>query len=380
MLVKIPKKRLDKADEIVIHDGFEFIKVPVCQTNKNSFLSPEEKVPVIKTFKKVYAKKNSQLFPPTMVYCDRPVLINKKQNINIRTHKVLNLDIVGIPQSIAEAMIINTSFKILKEEGYKGIFVDVNCTGDKESINKFMSELLSYYKKNYKMVDCRCRECMNRKTLSILNCDHKSCQSIKEKAPRPISYLSDQSQQHFKEVLEYLEGMDIPYRINNDLITKNNHYSKTIFEIKGRDESEESVLAIGGRYDYMANKIAEKRNLTAVGISMKYKKLKNNKAYSNKINTPKIFLVQFGFQAKLKSLEIVDMLRKQQITILQNLHENKLSDQFRIAKKMKIPYMIIIGQKEAVDDEIIFKNMLAVSYDVVKINKLPQYLRRIKFL
>jgi len=243
MLVKIPKKRLDKADEIAIHDGFEFIKIPACQTNKNPFLTPEEKVPVIKTFKKVYAKKNSQLFPPTMVYCDQPVLINNNQNINTKIHKVLNLDIIGISQSIAEAMIINTSFKILKEEGYKNMFVDVNCTGDKDSINKFTSELLSYYKKNSKMVDCRCREFMNRNTLSILNCDHKCCQPIKENAPRPISYLSDQSQRHFKEVLEYLEGMNIPYRINNDLISKNNHYSKTIFEIKNENKSEKSVLS-----------------------------------------------------------------------------------------------------------------------------------------
>lgn len=376
MSIKIPKKRLDKTDEIAIHNGFKFVKIPSCRTSKEPFLTTEEKNQVIKTFKKMTEKKG--LFSPMMVYFDKPVLINKKSTPNLRTHKIVNLDIIGIPQSVAEAIIINTSTRILKEEGYKKIFVDINCTGDRDSLSKFMPELLNHYKKHSDMIDCKCKNVVMKKTLAPLSCDHKSCQPVIENAPRPINYLSEQSRQHFKEVLEYLEEMAIPYRINNNLISDNNHYSKIIFEIK--DAEKENTLAIGGRYDDIANKIARKRNLMAVGVSMKFKKSKNNKAYSNKINTPKIFLVQFGFQAKLKSLEIIDILRQQKITIHQSIHENKLSDQFDKAKKMKVPYMIIIGQKEALDDEVIFRNMLNVSHDVVKINKLPQYLKKLKLV
>ena len=136
-------------------------------------------------------------------------------------------------------------------------------------------------------------------------------------------------------------------------------------------------MAKGGRYDDVANKIAQKRNLPAVGLTMLYKRKLTNKAYSNKIEKPQIFLVQFGFKAKLKSFEVIDILRQNRVTVHQKLYKNKLSDQFLIAKKMKVPYMIIIGQKEAQDDEIIFRNMIDVTHEVVKINKLIQYLKKI---
>ena len=174
--------------------------------------------------------------------------------------------------------------------------------------------------------------------------------------------------------------MNIPYRINNDLVSKNNHYSKTIFEIRTETKNGETLLARGGRYDEMANKIAKKRNLTAVGISLQFKKTKTPKAYSNKINKPRIFLVQFGFKAKLKSFEVIEILRRQKITVYQSLHKNKLSEQFEMAKEKKVPYIITIGHKEAINNEIIFKNNNNSSIHVIKIKKLPRFLRKIKIV
>ncbi|MBU1557623.1 ATP phosphoribosyltransferase regulatory subunit [Patescibacteria group bacterium] len=375
MIIEIPKKRLDKTDEIALHHGFQFSRVPATKTDRDSFLSPKEKELIIRGFK---SKMRSS--EPLLVYHDEPILINEKQVLNQKTHKILNLDIVGIPEGIAEAMIINTSFKILEEEGYKNNLIDINCTGDKDSISKFTNELLNYYRKNSISLDDESKKLLNKKDIAILHCHKGECVSIQKNAPRPINFLSEQSQRHFKEVLEYLEEMNIPYRINDQLISDENHYSKIIFEIKNESKNGELLLARGGRYDEIANKITNKRSLVAVGVSMQFKKGKTIKAYSNTISQPKIFLIQFGFKAKLISFEVIEILRQHHITVHQNLHKNKLSEQFDVAKKMKIPYIITIGQKEALDREIIFKNNIDASTHIIKLKKLPQFLRKVRIV
>jgi superfamily II DNA or RNA helicase len=51
----------------------------------------------------------------------------------------------------------------------------------------------------------------------VLYCQNEKCCLLKDEAPKPIGCLSDESRLHFKEVLEYWESLDIPYKINNCL-------------------------------------------------------------------------------------------------------------------------------------------------------------------
>lgn len=383
MTIKISKRKLNKTDEIALHHGFTFEKIPSTQTRKNSFLSPLEKNSVINVYKKKINKRKH--VAPSFIYYDNPILINKKQNL-IKSHSNVGLDIIGIKGSIAEVIVINTAIHMLREEGYSNIFLDVNCIGDKNSISQYNEELKNYYKKNISSMEGKCGNIHKKQLLEKFDCcEHESCQSVKKSEPKPINFLSETSQKHLKEILEYLEETKIPYRINSDLMSEDNHYSKTIFEIKMENQSknsevEEIILARGGRYDDAANKVANKRNLHAVGISLQYKKIKNEKAYSNKITLPQVLLIQFGFKARLKGLEIIEILRHNQVTIHQNMYTERLTDQFELAKKLNIPYVIVIGQKEVQEGELIIKNMRNASHEVISIDKLPQYLKKMNLV
>ena len=44
------------------------------------------------------------------------------------------------------------------------------------------------------------------------------CAEIKNEAPETIAYLSTESKAHFKEVLEYLDSMEINYTISSTLV------------------------------------------------------------------------------------------------------------------------------------------------------------------
>ena len=91
-----------------------------------------------------------------------------------------------------------------------------------------------------------------------------------------------------------------------------------------------------------------------------------------------VFFAQIGAEAKLKSLKIIEMLRQAHIHIHQSLSKDKISSQIAIAENMKIPFIIIMGQKEALENAVIVRNMANRSQEVVPVPKLADYLKRLK--
>ena len=59
------------------------------------------------------------------------------------------------------------------------------------------------------------------------------------------------------------------------------------------------------------------------------------------IKKPKIYFIQLGFEAKLKSLNVIDVLRKAKIPIAQSLSKDSLGSQLAVAEKLNVP---LLGQ------------------------------------
>ena len=83
-------------------------------------------------------------------------------------------------------------------------------------------------------------------------------------------------------------------------------------------------------------------------------------------------------EAKLKSLNVIEILRKAHVPIAQSLSKDSLGTQLAIAEKLQIPYTLIFGVKEAIDESVIVRNMSNRSQETVKISKLLEYLKNLK--
>ena len=303
-----------------------------------------------------------------------------------REFKQFGIEILGTDKSIADATVIKVTLTILEEMGLKDLCVQINTIGDKESRPAYIAELITYYKKNLNNVCNNCKQRIKTNPLRLLDCKNPKCQKIKEGAPDFISSLTGESKQHFKEVLEYLDSMDIQYSINNHLVRGLDYYSRTVFEIVqgfeegGEDDKTPLALAGGGRYDYLAKNLRSKKDVPAMGASIGVDRViahPTHKPINPRIlKRPKIFFIQLGFEAKLKCLEVVEILRKAKIPLQHSLTKDKLSGQLGIAEKLGIPYTIILGQREALDGTVIVRNMKTRSQETVKMEKLPDYLKK----
>ncbi len=333
----------------------------------------EEKIAIIRTHTE---EKWNNIAIPLMGYYTGPLKGNTHLVRNTDT-KTFNLEIIGSHKPIAEAVLIETAYVILKER-YPGqnFFVEINSIGDRDSMTKFNKELQNYCRKESGKLGSASKALIKKDIYNTFYLkDDKSLEFV-ENAPKPMTFLSDTSRQHFKEVLEYLESLGIPFEINHKLIGSRSYCSETVFEIKSKDQ----VFAIGERYNGLAKKIWNKKDVPAIGIAMlihpHYVSKKVTK--SKKQEAPKFYFIQFGDLAKKKSLCIIESLRKAKIPVHQSLSKDKLSVQLAQAEKMNIPYIIMLGQKEALEETVVVRHMVTRAQETIEIDLLVTHLKGLK--
>ena len=72
------------------------------------------------------------------------------------------------------------------------------------------------------------------------------------------------------------------------------------------------------------------------------------------------------------------MLFRSKIPTIQALSKDKLSTQLSAAEKSGAPYVLIFGQREAIDGTVIVRDLAAHKQKTVKIDKLVDYLKKLK--
>ena len=399
----------EKAQEVAVYYGFKPIETPILEQEElivggigegtdivdkeiytlktkggdHLALRPEHTAPLMRA----YIEHGMQTLPqPVMFYQYGPVFRHDKpQRGRYRQFWQFDLDVLGNEKSIMDALVIKTGMTILEEAGATNLTIDINSLGDKECRNGYIKELVSYYKKNINNLPTVDRERLKINPLRILDSKEEKTKEINVSAPDSISFLCPSCKKHFKEVLEYLEEMNIQYNINKNLVRRLSYYTRTVFEVYTESLEEGGLpiqVASGGRYDYLARQIGGKKDVPAVGFSMGVDRIVESKWYKKLcpriLKKPKIYFIQLGAEAKLKSLNIIEILRKAHIPITQSLSKDSLGSQLSIAEKLGIPYAIIFGVKEALDNSVIVRNMSNRSQDTVKLPKLLEYLKELK--
>ena len=399
----------EKAQEIAVYYGFKPIETPILE-NEEVFTSGigegtdivDKEMYTLRTkggdhlalrpehtgaLMRAYIEHGMQNMPqPVMFYQYGPVFRHDKpQRGRYRQLWQFDLDTLGSDKSIMDALIIKVGMSILEEAGAENLSVNINSIGDKECRGAYIRELSNYYRKHINSLGNVDRQRLKNNPLRILDSKEEKTIIVNEQAPDSISFLCASCKKHFKEVLEYLEEMEINYTINKNLVRGLSYYTRTVFEIieeGGGEDGTPLTIAGGGRYDYLARQIGGKKDVPAVGFSIGVDRVVASSWYKKLspriIKKPKIYFIQLGAEAKLKSLNIIDILRKAHVPIAQALSKDSLGSQLAIAEKLGIPYALIFGVKEAIDNSVIVRDMSNRSQETVKLSKLLDYLKEIK--
>lgn len=326
-----------------------------------------EKIALLRTF----APEGNDLSQPVFISYKKPIpgTFTKRPS-----DFVMGLEVLGHTGSAAEALCLKTAIAILEEEGCDNLKVTLNSLGDKDSVQEFERMVGVFVRKHMNGFPADIRKMARNDIFDILRSEDEKHAAVQAQAPKSLSFLSETSRLHFKEVLEYLEVFDIPYEMSPRLIGSPAFCSHTIFEIRN-DKNE--ILAQGYRYSRLSKKLGYKREVAALGVTISFKKKTGSKLYKA-IPKPKFYLVQLGFGAKLAVLPLIDMLRKAKMSVAHSIARDKLGSQLATAENMKVPYVLIVGQKEAIEKSVTVRNMNTRVQETVSVANIVEFLKKLK--
>lgn len=397
----------EKAQEVAVYYGFSPIETPILEhestfttavgvgtdiVDKEMYtlktkggdhlaMRPEQTASLVRA----YIQHGMQSLPqPLLFYHSGPVFRHDNpQKGRYRQFYQFDVDALGSDKSIIDALVIRTIYTILEEAGAKNLVVNINSIGDKESRPAYIRELINFYKKHLNELPVIDQERLKTNPMRILDSKDEKTKEINLDAPDAISFLSTSGKRHFKEVLECLDQMEIPYVIDKMLVRGLSYYTHTVFEIMETDEEGRTqTIAGGGRYDYLGKELGSKKDLPAMGGSIGMDRIIERSWFKDLapriMKKPKVYFIQVGLDAKLKSLNVIEILRKAHIPVMQALSKDSLSAQLAVAEKSGVSYTIIFGQKEAMENSVIVRNMDTRGQDNVPIPELHTYLKQLK--
>ncbi len=265
----------------------------------------------------------------------------------------LGFEVINGESSALDAQLIQLFYNLLKDLHLKNVLVEINSLGLPEERKEYRKDLVKYLRKNSRRLCPTCRTRLTKNPLRVLDCKEESCQMVVKGAPQMIDYLSKECHNHFKEVLEFLDDLSIPYRLNPYLVRGLDYYTRTVFEFvieeETREEQKRHTLIGGGRYDRLGELIGHER-IPAVGgaggVERIIEEMKRQGVKLPAVKKPDVFLAQLGMRAKKEALQFFEELRKKKIRVVASFGKDSLRAQLKKANQLGVKYTLIIGAQE----------------------------------
>jgi histidyl-tRNA synthetase len=186
--------------------------------------------------------------------------------------------------------------------------------------------------------------------------------------------------------VEYLDELKVSYILNPHLVRGLDYYTRSVFEFypEGDDKEQkaQSEVGGGGRYDKLI-KLVGGKDAPAVGFAAGIERLialmKAREVRVSEGKGAQVFIVQLGELGKRKSLSLFEHLKSVGIRVVESFGRDSIKSQLKIADRLEVPVTLIIGQKEALDECVILRDMESGTQETIPFDKIiDEVKRRIK--
>lgn len=367
----------NQASEIAKFYGFQHFNPPEIKKvdfdgtkNYNQEFYPEEISALLRVY---FEEKGLGLPQPLMIFAERPFRGGRHKKRPLRLEA--SLAIMGSSKPVTDCLSLLACLSILESLGYKELEIKLNAVGDKDSSSDFERKNQAFIKKNYNAFPADLRQALKKDHFVLLHQENSAWQNFYQECPKSIDFLSETSRLHFKEILEFMELLELNYAIDHRMIGDPHLCSETLFVISSDKSSE--PLAFGTRVNRLSKKLGHKKDVPIIIFNLNAKLKKALHQVKTKNQSPEFYLIQFGPEAKLKSLLVIEEIRKAGKTLSHSVAKDKLGSQIGVAENSGAKYIILLGQKEALENSVVLRNNTTRAQEIIPIPELGPRLKRL---
>ncbi len=305
----------------------------------------------------------------------------KAQKGRFREFYQCDIDIIGDGELglINDAEIPSVIYHLIKELGFEDFTICINnrkiLNGLYASLNqeKNATEILRIIDKIEKIGKQAVREELNKLDLEEMQVNQIlefiEIEGTTDEKIEKLENLGIQNEQYqtgvaeLKEVIKNIRLFGVPdtnFKVDLTIARGLDYYTGTVYETFLNNYRELGSVCSGGRYENLAEYYTDKK-LPGVGISIGLTRLFYKLNELNVIHASKKSIAEILIIPMVEDLEqpivLATKLRNAGINTEIYLNDKKLKAKFKYADKLKIPYVIVIGEDEIKTQTIKLKNM-----------------------
>lgn len=331
---------------------------------------------------RAYVQHGMSILPkPIKLFSMGPVYrYDRPQDGHYREFYQADYNIFGEDDPVLDAQVMQVAYRVLKNLGVKNIQFSVNSIGTMESRKEYLKLLKAYFRSKKAKLPAQYRDMIDTNPLRIFDAKDDKCMQVCAGAPQSIDHLDKESRDHFKNLLEYLDELDLPYAIDPQLVRGLDYYTRTVFEIYATDlDGKQYALGGGGRFDGLVEMFGGEPTPGigfAFGLDRLIVEMKRVKAKRYQTPQPRVFMAQLGELAKKKSLRLFADIEQSGVLVAESFGRGSLKTQLRYATKLGVELTLIIGQQEALDETVIVKNMFTGTQETVAQKRIVNFIKK----
>ena len=187
-----------------------------------------------------------------------------------------------------------------------------------------------------------------------------------------------ESLEELKELIELLEAFKVSnYTLNLGVARGLDYYTGIVFEIYVPELGAQKQICGGGSYSLV--KIFGGQEVESTGFALGFDRLMNAvEELTDKEELPPyldVYVAPISKDVRLKAFEITQDLRKHGIKVDVDLNAKKFKKLMNYADKIKVPKMVIIGEKDLEENKVTVKDMISGTQELVDIENIADYLK-----
>jgi len=323
---------------------------------------------------RVVANNTSIKMPFKRYYINKVWRYNRPGKGRFREFWQSDIDIYGVEDMTADAECIACTSEALMNIGFKEFMILIN---DREILNEVVRDagvpkenVISVFramdkldkisvegvKEELKKINLK--EKTIKKILEILNLSGKFEAVLKIMKKK---YSTNKGLKRLEELYKLLKYYDLKDRIVFDLslVRGLEYYTGPIFEIRSTKKGYGS-LGGGGRYDNLL-KLYGKKSIPAVGFSIGIERvfslMKELRSVKEKESLTNVFVAPIGKKMLDEAIILTQTIRDAGISTEYDLMGKSLSKQLEYASNKKIPFVIIVGEKDMKQNKVVVRDM-----------------------
>lgn len=339
-------------------------------------LRPEATASVVRAY---IQHRLYQNYPIQKLYVMGPMFRHERpQKGRFRQFHQIDVELFGDPGPKSDAEMIILAVYLFETLGLRDLTLHINSLGCPDCRPNFKEKLKSYLAERTSSLCTDCQKRARLNPLRVFDCKVETCIAIVQNAPAIPAFLCRDCRDHFGSLKAYLNALNIPFEVNDQLVRGLDYYNRTTFEIQTEHLGAQNAVAGGGRYDGLVKTLGGPNHPAigfAVGVERVVALLEASKPVEPR--KPDLFIAALGENVSLPAFQWMTALREQGFWVELDYGGNSLKSQMKKANRLNAKNVLIVGDDEAAAKKAVLRDMNTGEQIHVDFNHLVSTLKDI---